>query len=118
MPPVEGDCARATRSGDIARLVRAGFRVDSVRPYGGNLIAPLATFVDWQRLPEADLQRLVKGSGKGDAHYALTVARPRTGWPRRFAGIRYRIGPKVRRVFVYEPRRARDLAFQILRGKV
>ena len=118
MPPVEGDCARATRSGDIARLVRAGFRVDSVRPYGGNLIAPLATSVDWQRLPEADLQRLVKGSGKGNAHYALTVARPRTGWLRRLAGIRYRIGPKVRRVFVYEPRRARDLAFQILRGKV
>ena len=118
MPPVEGDCARATRSGDIARLIRTGFRVESVRPYGGDLIAPLATSVDWSRLPEADLQRLVAGSGAGDGHYALTVARPRAGWPRRLAGMRYRIGPKVRRVFIYEPRRARDLAFQALRGKV
>ncbi len=118
LPPVEGDCARATRSGDIARLVRTGFRVESVRPYGGDLIAPLAPFVDWRRLPEADLRRLVAGAGAGAAHYALTVARPRTGWPRRLAGMRYRIGPRIRRVFIYEPRRARDLAFQALRGKV
>ena len=118
MPPVEGDCARATRSDDVARLVRTGFRVESVRPYGGDLIAPLATSVDWSRLPEADLQRLAAGSGAGAGHYALTVARPRAGWSRRLAGIRYRIGPKIRRVFIYEPRRARDLAFQALRGKV
>ena len=118
MPPVEGDCARATRSGDIARLVRTGFRVESVRSYGGDLIAPLATSVDWSRLPESDLRRLAAGSGAGDGHYALTVARPRAGWSRRLAGMRYRIGPKIRRVFIYEPRRARDLAFQALRGKV
>ena len=120
MPPVEGDCARATRSGDVARLIRTGFRIESVRPYGGDLVAPLATSVDWSRLPEADFQRLVEGSGAGAGagHYALTVARPRGGWQRRLAGVRYRIGPKVRRVFVYEPRRARDLAFQALRGKV
>ena len=118
MPPVEGDCARATRSGDVARLIRTGFRVESVRPYGGDLVAPLATSVDWSRLPEADLQRLVEGSGAGAGHYALTLARPRAGWQRRLAGMRYRIGPKVRRVFIYEPRRARDLAFQALRGKV
>ena len=118
MPPVEGDCARATRSGDVARLIRTGFRVESVRPYGGDLVAPLATSVDWSRLPEADLERLVEGSGAGAGHYALTVARPRAGWQRRLAGMRYRIGPKVRRVFIYEPRRARDLAFQALRGKV
>ena len=118
MPPVEGDCARATRSGDVARLIRTGFRVESVRPYGGDLVAPLATSVDWGRLPEADLQRLVEGSGAGAGHYALTLARPRAGWQRRLAGMRYRIGPKVRRVFIYEPRRARDLAFQALRGKV
>ncbi len=118
MPPVEGDCARATRSGDVARLIRTGFRVESVRPYGGDLVAPLATSVDWGRLPEADFQRLVEGSGAGAGHYALTVARPRAGWQRRLAGMRYRIGPKVRRVFIYEPRRARDLAFQALRGKV
>ena len=118
MPPVEGDCARATRSGDVARLIRTGFRVESVRPYGGDLVAPLAASVDWSRLPEADLQRLVEGSGAGAGHYALTLARPRAGWQRRLAGMRYRIGPKVRRVFIYEPRRARDLAFQALRGKV
>ena len=118
MPPVEGDCARATRSGDVARLIRTGFRVESVRPYGGDLVAPLATSVDWSRLPEADFQRLVEGSGAGAGHYALTLARPRAGWQRRLAGVRYRIGPKVRRVFIYEPRRARDLAFQALRGKV
>ena len=118
MPPVEGDCARATRSGDVARLIRTGFRVESVRPYGGDLIAPLATSVDWSRLPEPDRQRLEAGSGAADGHYALTVARPRTGWSRRLAGMRYRIGPRVRRVFIYEPRRARDLAFQALRGKV
>ena len=118
MPPVEGDCARATRSGDVARLIRTGFRVESVRPYGGDLVAPLAASVDWSRLPEADLQRLVEGSGAGAGHYALTLARPRAGWQRRLAGMRYRFGPKVRRVFIYEPRRARDLAFQALRGKV
>ena len=118
MPPVEGDCARATRSGDVTRLIRTGFRIESVRPYGGDLIAPLAAVVDWSRLPEADRERLVAGSGAGAGHYALTVARPRTGWRRRLAGFRYRAGPKVRRVFVYEPRRARDLAFQALRGRV
>ena len=118
MPPVEGDCARATRSGDVARLVRTGFRVESARSYGGDLIAPLAASVHWRRLPEADLQRLAEGSGAGAGHYALTVARPRAGWPRRVAGMRYRVGPKVRRIFIYEPRRARDLVWQALRGKV
>ena len=118
MPPVEGDCARATRSGDVARLVRTGFRVESARSYGGDLIAPLASSVHWRRLPEADLQRLAEGSGAGAGHYALTVARPRAGWPRRVAGMRYRVGPKVRRIFIYEPRRARDLVWQALRGKV
>ena len=118
MPPVEGDCASATRSSDVARLVRTGFRVESERPYGGDLVAPLAACVDWRRLPEGDLRRLAEGSGAGAAHYALTVARPRTGWQRRAAGLRYRFGPKVRRVFVYEPRRAGGLVLQALRGKV
>ena len=118
MPPVEGDCARATRSSDVARLVRTGFRVESERPYGGDLVAPLAACVDWRRLPEADLRRLAEGSGAGAAHYALTVARPWTGWRRRAAGLRYRFGPKVRRVFIYEPRRAGGLVAQALRGKV
>ena len=120
MPPVEGDCARATRSSDIARLIRTGFRVESERPYGGDLIAPLAAAVDWRRLPQDELRRLAEGSGAGAgaAHYALTVARPRTGWRRRAAGGRYRFGPKARRVFLYEPRRARDLVLQALRGKV
>ena len=118
MPPVEGDCARATRSGDVARLVRTGFRVESERRYGGDLVAPLAVCVDWRRLPEADLRRLTEGSGAGAAHYSLTVARPWTGWRRRAAGLRYRFGPKVRRVFIYEPRRAGGLVLQALRGKV
>ena len=118
MPPVEGDCARATRSSDVARLVRTGFRVESERPYGGDLVAPLAACVDWRRLPEADLRRLTEGSGAGAAHYSLTVARPWTGWRRRAAGLRYRFGPKVRRVFIYEPRRAGGLVAQALRGKV
>ncbi len=118
MPPVAGDCARATRSGDVVRLVRTGFRVESARSYGGDLLAPLGAAVDWSRLADDERRRLIQGSGNGDGHYTMMVARPRTGWRRRIAGMRYRVGPRVRRVFVYEPRRARDLVLQALRGKV
>jgi len=118
LPPLEGDCASATRSNDLARLIRTGFSVESVRPYGGNLVAPLAAAVDWSRVPPGDLKRLAEGSDRNAAHYALTVARPRIGWRRRWAEWGYRLGPKVRRVFLYEPRRARDLVLQALRGRV
>jgi hypothetical protein len=74
--------------------------------------------VDWSQVSADDLRRLAKGSGHSKAHYALTVARPHSGPARRFARLRYRVGPKLRRVFVYEPRRARDLVLQALRGEV
>ncbi len=118
LPPVAGDCARAIRSRDLGRLVRTGFRVESVRRYGGDLFAPLSSCVDWSQVSADDLRRLAKGSGHSKAHYALTVARPHSGPARRFARLRYRVGPKLRRVFVYEPRRARDLVLQALRGEV
>ena len=118
LPPVAGDCARAIRSRDLGRLVRTGFRVESIRRYGGDLFAPLASSVDWRQVSADELRRLEKGSGRGEAHYALTVARPRRGLARRFARLRYLVVPKVRRVFIYEPRRARDLVLQALRGEV
>ena len=118
LPPVAGDCARAIRSRDLGRLIRTGFRVESVRRYGGDLLAPLSSFVDWSQVSADDLRRLAKGSGHSKAHYALSVARPHSGLPRRFARLRYLVGPKLRRVFVYEPRRARDLVLQALRGEV
>ena len=118
LPPPAGDCAHAIRSRDLGRLIRTGFRVESVRPYGGNLVAPLHSAVDWRQVPADDLRRLVEGDGGAGAHYALTVARPRLGLTRRLARLRYQVGPKLRRVFVYEPRRARDLVLQALRGNV
>ncbi|MCY3966687.1 MAG: radical SAM protein [Acidobacteria bacterium] len=118
LPPIAGDCARAIRSRDLGRLVRTGFRVESTRPYGGDLIAPLGASVDWSRLSPDELRRLTEGSGRSEAHYALIVARPHRGAARRLARLRYRFGPKVRRLFIYEPRRARDLVLQTLRGQV
>ena len=118
LPPVAGDCARAIRSCDLGRLVRTGFRVESTRPYGGDLIAPLGASVDWSRLSPDELGRLAAGSGRSRAHYALIVARPHRGAARRLARLRYRVAPKVRRLFIYEPRRARDLVLQALRGQV
>lgn len=118
LPPVAGDCARAIRSRDLGRLVRTGFRVESTRPYGGDLIAPLGASVDWSRLSADETRRLAEGSGRSGAHYALTVARPHRGAARRLARLRYRFGPKMRRLFIYEPRRARDLVLQALRGQV
>ncbi len=118
LPPIAGDCARAIRSRDLGRLVRTGFRVESTRPYGGDLIAPLGAAVDWSRLSADELGRLAEGSGRSQAHYALIVARPHRGAARRLARLRYRFGPKLRRLFIYEPRRARDLVLQTLRGQV
>ena len=118
LPPIDGDCARAIRSRDLARLVRTGFRVVSVRPYGGDLIAPLGTSVNWSNVSPDEMGSLMEGSGRSEAHYALTVARPHRGAARRLARLRYRVGPKARRLFIYEPRRARDLVLQALRGQV
>ncbi len=118
LPPTEGDCAHAIRSRDLGRLIRTGFRVESVRPYGGDLLAPLGSCVDWSRVSGDELRRLAEGTGRSRAHYALTLARPHSGLPRRIARLRYQVGPKVRRVFIYEPRRARDLVLQALRGQV
>ncbi len=118
LPPIAGDCARAIRSRDLARLIRTGFRVESVHRYGGDLLAPLGSCVDWSQVSADDLRRLARGSGQSKSHYALNVARPHSGQARRLARFRYRVGPKVRRVFIYEPRRARDLVLQALRGEV
>lgn len=118
LPPTAGDCARAIRSRDLGRLIRTGFRIESVRQYGGDLLAPLVSCVDWRQVSAEDLRRLARGSGQSRSHYALTVARPRVGLARRLARLRYQVGPKVRRVLIYEPRRARDLVLQALRGDV
>lgn len=118
LPPIAGDCARAIRSRDLGRLIRTGFQVESVRRYGGDLFAPLSSCVDWSQVSAGDRQRLAQGSGRSKAHYAISVARPRSGLARRFARWRYRVGPKVRRVLIYEPRRARDLVLQALRGEI
>ncbi len=112
LPPLEGDCARATRSRDIERLVRTGFRIQKMTRYGGDLVAPLGYAVDWSRAAGDQVRRLARGSLSDRPHYAVIVARPRTGWTRRTAAFRYRWGPRVRRLFVYEPRRARDLLRQ------
>ena len=118
LPPIAGDCAHAIRSRDLGRLIRTGFRVESVRPYGGDLVAPLGPCVDWSQVSPDELRRAAEGSGRSRAHYALTVARPHSGLAGRLARLRYQVGPKVRRVFIYEPRRARDLVLQVLRGQV
>ncbi len=118
LPPTAGDCAHAIRSRDLGRLIRTGFRVESVRPYGGDLVAPLGPCVNWSQVSPDELRRLAEGAGRSRAHYALTVARPHSGLARRLARLRYQVGPKVRRVLIYEPRRARDLVFQALRGQV
>ena len=118
LPPIAGDCAHAIRSRDLGRLIRTGFRVESVRRYGGDLVAPLGSCVDWRQVSRDELRRLAQGAGRSRAHYALTVARPHSGLARRLARLRYQVGPKVRRVFIYEPRRARDLVLQALRGQV
>ena len=118
LPPIAGDCARAIRSRDLGRLIRTGFQVESARRYGGDLFAPLSSCVDWSQVSAADRRRLAKGSGRSTAHYAISVARPRSGPAGRFARWRYRVGPKVRRVLIYEPRRARDLVLQALRGEI
>ncbi len=118
LPPVAGDCAHAIRSRDLGRLIRTGFRIESVRRYGGDLFAPLSSCVDWSQVSADELRRLANGSDHSRAHYALTVARPHSGLAGRLARLRYQVGPKVRRVFIYEPRRARDLVFQALRGEV
>ena len=118
LPPTAGDCAHAIRSRDLGRLIRTGFQVESVRPYGGDLVAPLGSCVDWSQLSPDELRRLAEGAGRSRAHYALTVARPHSGLAMRLARLRYQVGPKVRRVLIYEPRRARDLILQALRGQV
>ena len=118
LPPTAGDCAHAIRSRDLGRLIRTGFQVESVRPYGGDLVAPLGPCVNWRQVSPDELRRVAEGSGRSRAHYALTVARPHSGLAGRLARLRYQVGPKVRRVFIYEPRRARDLVLQALRGQV
>ncbi len=114
-PPESGDCARAIRSDDVMRLLQTGFKVESALACGGDLVARLGDAVDWSGLPPSEVKRLIEGSGSGRAHYALAAATPSSGFQRRLASLRYRHGPKIRRVFVYEPRRARDLLVRALR---
>lgn len=92
LPIQADDPSEAVRSGEIRTRLRTGFDIAASRPYGGNLLAPISSFLAGDTPDEIIrdlLEREERLMGEG-SYYELIVARPRPG--RRLAKLRYRAG--------------------------
>lgn len=92
--PIQADDpSEAVRSSEIESRVRIGFRIVERRPYGGTLLAliypilrrPLAADV-LEMLMREEKKMLDSGA---PSFYTVLVAKPRAGWPRALALLRY-----------------------------
>jgi len=90
-PPVQiYDPSECVRSSAILPAVRRLFDVAEERPYGGHLVSVLLPQLERDRIPPADLERLIRdwlaeedadlASEPSRSWYTVLVARPRRGW--------------------------------------
>ncbi|MCP4660336.1 MAG: methyltransferase domain-containing protein [bacterium] len=103
IPFMPDDPSEAIRSSEILPQLRIGFAVETLRPYGGNLLALICPYVRWDQAVPDLIQRLIGREEEhlarhGESHYAIVVARPKGGWKREWAGIRYLAEPKLKRI--------------------
>lgn len=100
-PIQHDDPSEAIRSSEILPQLRIGFSIDTMRGYGGNLLAVL--FEVMREPTEQVVEQLIDAERKllasGVPPYcAIIVARPKTGLARMIASARYFVEPKVRRI--------------------
>lgn len=103
-PPIQvDDPSEAIRSGEIREQLAIGFRLEHDRGYGGNLLAVILPSLDLARTEPATIDRLIELEGARIAagepdFYAVLVARPKVGFRRALASVRYFLEPKAKRV--------------------
>ncbi len=102
-PIVPEDPSEGIRASEILHQLRVGFDVETLRPYGGNLLALICPQVDWERASPELIPRLVREEQEylaryGGSHCAIVLARPKRGWRRLWASLRYFVEPKLKRV--------------------
>jgi hypothetical protein len=82
------DPSEAVRSSAIEPSLRRIFDVVAFRPYGGQIVSVLLPQIECERVPPADLDRLVEGwldaeedgfRRPGGSFYAAILARPKRG---------------------------------------
>lgn len=104
MPIHPVDPSEALRSSEIVPLLQTGFSIETFRGYGGNLLATLFEYINLNidgadaiigSLIEAEQELLSSGAAP---FYAVLIARPKKGFARTSARVRYFFVPKYRRM--------------------
>ena len=103
MPVQPDDPSEAIRSAEIFEQLTIGFRIESMRAYGGNLLSVIYPFIAWQRAPDELVERLIaeedKLLAKERPFYAVILARPEMLPERRlYASLRWFLEPKWKRI--------------------
>jgi len=100
LPIQPDDPSEAIRSSEILEQLRIGFDVETMRDYGGNLLAVLYPQIEWARAPEGTLQRLIeedRAMAKNGSYYAVVIARPVRGVRRVLALWRWFLESRLKR---------------------
>ena len=96
------DPSEAIRSGEILSTLHAGFDVEQIRGYGGNVLSILYPATAWSGLDPQQVERLIAADERtmqsSGPFYALIVARPKGMLGSAVARARYALGPKLRRI--------------------
>jgi SAM-dependent methyltransferase len=100
--PIEpADPSEAIRSDEVLPELRHGFEIVERRDYGGNVLAPLFQYLD-PRVGDAVIDTLIERDRQARADqqsfYTVIVARPKSGAAARWAGLRYFLWPKLKRI--------------------
>lgn len=103
LPIVYGDPSEAVQSGEIRAQLRVGFDVLAERGYGGNVLSLMCPAVWWEKADADQLQRLIDAEraelARGaEPYYMLLLARPKRGFSRAVASLRYAVEPKLKRI--------------------
>lgn len=102
LPIQEDDPSEAIRSGEIMQQLEVGFRVDTFKGYGGNVLTLLYPEIHWDRAEEGLLDVLIerdRAATRTAQHFcAVVVAHPKRGLAGALASARYFVEPKVRRI--------------------
>ncbi|HJW92033.1 MAG TPA: class I SAM-dependent methyltransferase, partial [Thermoanaerobaculia bacterium] len=103
MPVQPEDPSEAIRSAEIVEQLTIGFRIQSMRGYGGNLLSVIYPFIAWRDAPDELVHRLMAEEDtiltSQSTFYAVILARPEQLPERRFYALaRWFLQPKWKAV--------------------
>ena len=102
LPIQEDDPSEAIRSGEIMRQLAVGYRVETFKGYGGNVLTLLYPEIHWDRAEPSLLEALIErdraATRTARPFCAVVVAHPKRGIPGLIASARYFVEPKLRRI--------------------